>query len=97
MDKSEYLTHSLTETKIPNEDPLSRNSSSDIYRFERKNLLCEKEEYRISSSDEDNKMIKIIVEDSGVGIKNEDISKLFVPFGKLDNNKINPSGSYFLA
>ncbi len=41
----------------------------------------------------DNNNLKFVVEDTGIGIKNEDISKLFNLFGKLsDSKEINKSG-----
>ena len=41
----------------------------------------------------DENMLVVSVEDTGVGIKEEDKSKLFVMFGKLDSTqKINTSG-----
>ncbi len=39
----------------------------------------------------DNVAVKVSIEDSGVGIKEEDISKLFKLFGKLkQTDSINP-------
>ena len=41
----------------------------------------------------DHKLIKISVKDTGIGIKEEDISKLFKNFGKLEShNHLNPNG-----
>ena len=39
-------------------------------------------------------MVKVLVEDSGLGIKDEDKGKLFKMFGKLkqDSEDINPHG-----
>jgi signal transduction histidine kinase len=46
-----------------------------------------------SSSEPNRKKIIISVEDSGIGIKDEDKDKLFKIFGKLENAEcINPSG-----
>lgn len=44
---------------------------------------------------EDNNIIELCVIDSGVGIKEEDLNKLFKAFGKIDNqdrNILNPYG-----
>lgn len=45
------------------------------------------------NAEQDNKVIKVRVEDTGVGIKEEDQDKLFKEFGKLQTNKeLNPTG-----
>ena len=51
---------------------------------------------KISQHDADQKIYQIMVEDTGVGIKEEDKDKLFKLFGKLENTEsatINPSGT----
>jgi signal transduction histidine kinase len=43
---------------------------------------------------ENTNLVKIFVRDSGIGIKDEDKEKLFVPFELLDDGKaLNPSGT----
>jgi signal transduction histidine kinase len=55
--------------------------------------LTYKEDFRDLAKNSLNGMIEIIVQDSGVGIKEEDQSKLFKLFGFLDETKdLNTGG-----
>lgn len=56
-----------------------------------------KSDYSMQSSSIDDKVIghlEVLVKDTGIGIANEDIPKLFKPFSKLDAGKtLNPNGT----
>ena len=87
--KDQEPVGSLNSRKKASEQPLNRHRSSSVCNVTEKINL-------INGTIEIQKYIqmKIIVEDNGVGIKKENLSKLFMDYSKLNEHcKMNQKGT----